>query len=149
MPAEYQANKSPPHHEAPSPENEEKSTKGELEDDIPPIQEEDKGIGYQVFGIILVTLESSKLEIAVEDPSEVGPPESLAGIMRIQLPVGMGMVDPMAGDPGNRTSLDSQGSAHDQEALKPSRPNEASMGQKPMETQCNPQTAGHPPHHRA
>ena len=53
--------------------------------------------------------------------------------MRIELTVGVRVVDPVAGNPGNGPALNGEGPANDQQALQPAVRREALVREHPVE----------------
>src|SRR5262245_30088732 len=119
MPAENQSDKNTPHHEAPPPHHQKKTSQRNLQRDVPAIHEKIDWIGHQILGVILVPREMAKLGIPIEDPADMSPPESPPRVMGIQFAIGMSMVNPMSGYPGDRTPLDREGAAQGEKVLDP------------------------------
>src|SRR6266576_1742245 len=82
--------------------------------------------------------------LARQNPTHVRPQPPFARRVRITFPVGILVMDTMRRHPGDRPSLEGQGSAHSQEVFHPFRRLVASMREQPVIAHAYPKTSGNP-----
>ena len=94
-------------------------------------------VGVQIGALVVEGL-------AGQDPSHVRPETTIARGVGIARLVGELVMNPMRGYPENRAAFQRQRGTNRQEIFQPLRALVAAMGQQPVITHANAETAGNP-----
>jgi hypothetical protein len=88
------------------------------------------------------------IRFAKQQPTDMRPPGSIVGRVGIAILIGLLMMNPVCGHPGNGAALQSERSANGESVVKPYWCLERAMRVKAMVAEANPQTGGGPIEHR-